>query len=212
MEEGRDIVDPLTERGDAEHDAVETIEEILAEATVGDSLLQFDISSGDDTDVSLLDNTRADPHILTLLEDAEQLCLSSERKFANLVEEDSATIGLLEVTTTFAEGTSEGTLLVAEEFGVDSTFRNSTTVDSDIRLMLTGAEGVDNLREDLLTATALADNEDGEVDRSYGGSGLNSMIEFCVVTNDTEPRLYFSDIHVKESTTLTDKSNAKEGE
>ena len=71
---------------------------------------------------------------------------------------------------------------------------------------------MDNLREDLLTATALADNEDGEVDRSYGGSGLNSMIEFCVVTNDTEPRLYFSDIHVKESTTLTDKSNAKEGE
>ncbi len=85
----------------------------------------------------------------------------------HLVEKESAAVGLLEIALAGGDRTRERALLMAEKFRVDCSLRNCSAVHGNVLLMLTCAELVDNLGEELLARTALSGDKHGEVNRSH---------------------------------------------
>lgn len=67
----------------------------------------------------------------------------------------------------FAYGSSEGTLLMSEEFAVNGSLRNASTVDGEIFLSAAWRIVVNHPWNDFLTNTALANDEHGEIGRRY---------------------------------------------
>ena len=58
-------------------------------------------------------------------------------------------------------GTREGSFLMSEKFGINRAFRNGTTVDGKVFLMLSRRVVVNNARYGFLTHTVLTLNENG---------------------------------------------------
>ena len=75
----------------------EPVEEVLAKAACGDLLGQRPVGRGDDADVDLEGLRGAEAHDLAFLNRAKQLHLSGAGEFAELVEEERAALGGLEV-------------------------------------------------------------------------------------------------------------------
>ena len=73
------------------------MEEILAEAPGGDVGAQFAVGGGDHPDVDPQAPVAADPFDLAFLEHAQELGLHVRRHVADLVEEERAAVGLLEL-------------------------------------------------------------------------------------------------------------------
>ena len=121
--------------------------------------------------------------------------MGGKGQLAYLVEEYGASVGLLKVAFAFVEGTCEGTFFVTKEFGIYGALGDGATVHSHVRFVLTQAEGVNDLWEDLLTATALANDED----RELNGGNLHSRVygpeQLGVVANNAKTRLDFRIIH-----------------
>ncbi len=73
----------------------------------------------------------ADRLDLAFLQGAEELGLSVERQFADLVEEERAAMRFGELAGLVGGGAGEGALLVAEEGGFDEVGRDGAAVDGD---------------------------------------------------------------------------------
>ena len=84
-----------------------------------------------------------------------------------IVEEDGALVGNAEVSLAFANGSGEGSLLMSEEFAVNGSLRNASTVDGEIFLSAAWRIVVNHPWNDFLTHTALADDEHGKIGRRY---------------------------------------------
>jgi hypothetical protein len=59
----------------------------------------------------------SDPLKFPLLQNPQQSNLRFGREFADLIQKDGSTVGRFEATCAALKRSSEGTLLVAEEFG-----------------------------------------------------------------------------------------------
>ena len=79
--------------GTCEADDVEAVEEVFAEATVGDQLLEVGVGGGDDANVDVDRAWLAERVDFAGLEKAQQLGLDVERDLADLVEEERAAGG-----------------------------------------------------------------------------------------------------------------------
>ncbi len=110
----------------------------------------------------------AEPAELALLQHAQQLHLRGRCHLRDLVEEQRAAIGQLETALAAIEGAGECALLVPEDLALEQRFRNRGAVDRDKRLLLTGTELVDGLRDQFLARPRLAPDED----RGRGGRRL----------------------------------------
>ena len=75
LSEQGDVFAALTERRKLQHDDVEAVEEVFAEAAVFDGLLEVDIGGGDDADVDLDLTGAAEVHEAAVLQDTEDLGL-----------------------------------------------------------------------------------------------------------------------------------------
>ena len=91
--EGRDLDAPLAQRRHVEADDVQAVEEVFAEAALATRASRSALVAAM-TRTSTLDRLRfADRVDLARLEEAEELGLHVERRFANLVEEQGAAGG-----------------------------------------------------------------------------------------------------------------------
>ena len=100
-----------------------------------------------------------------LLQHAQELGLHVERHVADLVEQDRAAGGELELArVALGARAREGALLVAEQLGLEQVPRHRGAVDADERLVRARPGGVNGLRDDLLAGAALAVDEDVGVD------------------------------------------------
>src|SRR5512141_980387 len=97
IDEKRDVLFPLAQGRRIQRDDVQAEEEVLPEPPLLDLLPEVLVGRGDDPDVDLGDLARADLLDLAFLEDAEDLGLRPEAHVADLVEEDRAAVGLLEL-------------------------------------------------------------------------------------------------------------------
>ena len=97
LRDDENVVAALAQRGQPEVHDVQAVVEVLAEFAGLDHLLEVAIGRGDDADVALLRLAVADAEDDALLDRAQQLHLKLRRQLADLVEEQGAAVGLLEL-------------------------------------------------------------------------------------------------------------------
>ena len=94
------------------------------------------------------------------LEDAEQLRLAGRRQLPHLVEEQGASLGLLEQAGPVGVGAREGPPAVTEEMGLEQVLRHGGAVDGDEGTPSPRRVGlVQQAGDELLAGAALADDE-----------------------------------------------------
>ena len=97
---------------------------------------------------------------LPLLERPEELALEGQRELADLVQEQGAAVGHLDQPRLRLDSAREGTLLVAEQLGLQELLGQRGAVDGHERLGGALAVGVDGPRDELLARPGLAQDED----------------------------------------------------
>ena len=90
LDELRDVVAPLAERGHAEADDAEPIIQVGPHPAVGEQLVDVAVGGGHDADIQRDEPLAAEPAHLPLLEHAEQVDLGLGRHLGDLVEEQGA--------------------------------------------------------------------------------------------------------------------------
>ena len=176
-------------------DGVQPVIKVLAETAFLDGQRQVDVGSSYDSDVGLhhLGATYADE--FAVFEHTKQSCLGREGQLTDLVQEEGAFVGNLEVTFALAHGTSESAFLVAEEFRVDGAFGDGTAVHGKVLAVLTRAVLVDDLRKHVLTRAALARDEHGEVGGGHLCCDADGAVQLRVGADDAEGPFYCLYVH-----------------
>ena len=115
--------------GTRDRDHVQPEEQVLAKGALVDLLLEVLVGGGDHAHVDLDRLLRADPLDLALLQHAQQLRLRAQAHVADLVEEERAAVGLLELADLLRGGAGERALLVAEQLALDQLLGDRRAVD-----------------------------------------------------------------------------------
>ncbi len=82
LDQRRNLLAPLAQRRQPQADDVEAVEEVLAEAALGDERLEVGVGRGDDAHVDLDRMRLAERVDLVVLEEAQQLGLQVEADLA----------------------------------------------------------------------------------------------------------------------------------
>src|SRR6185295_14845098 len=101
----------------------------LTEIAAADLFLEVPVRRGDDADVDLLRLAVPDADDHPLLQRAEQLDLEVQRELADLVEEEGALVGDLELARAAHDRAGERALHVPEELALDQVLRDGAAVD-----------------------------------------------------------------------------------
>ena len=152
--EVRHVLEALAQRRHPDREHVEAVVEVLAELAVLDQLDHVAVGGGDQAEVDLHRPLGADGIDLALLQRAQQLDLRVERQLADLVEEQRAAVGLLELADAPVDGAGERALLVAEQDALDQVLGDGAAVDGDERPGLALALALDGARDQLLADAA----------------------------------------------------------
>ena len=112
------------------HD-VQSKEKVLTKLAGGDQFAQVPVGGGYHSDIDGNGFVRSDPLNGSLGESAEKFYLGGRIYFSDLVEKESAAVGLFETTNAPLVGACEGSLFVTEEFGLKQLGGESCTVDDD---------------------------------------------------------------------------------
>ena len=166
-EEQKDIISSFTERRHLDRNGIQTIIEIFAEATFTNGLAHVDIRSCHYSHISLSHFLSTYADIFTGFQHTEQSGLCLDRQLAHLIEENGSLIGDTEISFTFSDCSRKGTFLMTEEFAIDSSFRNTTAVDSKILFTAAWRMIVDNTRNDFLTHTRFTDDKHRKICRCH---------------------------------------------
>src|ERR1019366_2195588 len=104
----RDVARAGAPRGQRKRNNVKAIIKIGAKAAVADGGFERAVGGRDDADVDVYGLVRSQAVELALLQDAEQFWLQRERHHTNLIEQQGATAGRLELAGPGADGPGEG--------------------------------------------------------------------------------------------------------
>jgi GNAT superfamily N-acetyltransferase len=122
------VVEPLAQRRHADWHDAQAVEEILAEPALGDQRVEAAIGRRHDSHRHADGLLAADALELAVLQDAQQLGLGGLVQVADLVEEDRAAVGQLELAAPQRNRARERPLLVAEELAFDEVGGNGSAV------------------------------------------------------------------------------------
>src|SRR5262249_27815387 len=156
VDEQRDVLLPLAQRWDDDLDAVDTEEQVLAEAAGGDLALQVTVRGADQPEVGPPLACGADAVEGPRVEHAQELRLDLPDHLADLVEEQRPAVGHLDEPWLLVAGARERAALVAEELALQQRRRHGRAVQVDERLRRARREPVRVLRQQLLADAALA--------------------------------------------------------
>src|SRR5215470_2767581 len=135
--EGGNVLGAVAKGRQTDGKDVQPVVEIATKATNGHVGLEIGVGGGDDADVHAASAPAPDPSHLALLEHAEKTLLHGGRRLAHLVEEDGASVGLLEETLALAGGAREGAPGVAEQLGLEERVGKRATALGHERLVAT---------------------------------------------------------------------------
>ena len=156
LAEQRDVRAPLAQRRDVDADHVETEVEVLAEASIGDGLGQARVGRRQDPRIDADRPPRAEPAVLAVLEHVQELRLEVRAHLADLVEQDRALMGQLELAGFVAQGAGERAALVAEQLRFEKLLGEGRAVHLHERPLLPPGLRVDEAREHLLAHAGFA--------------------------------------------------------
>ncbi len=114
------------------------------------------MGGADDPRIDRNGDAPADPLDHPLLEEAQQLDLQRQRNVADLVEEQGAALGQLDLADVRLDRAGERAALVAEQFGLEQVLGDRRAIDGD-ELALAPALLVDRARQQFLAGAAGAE-------------------------------------------------------
>ena len=79
---------------------------------------------------------------------------------------------------------------MTEQFGINRTFWNSTTVHCNIRTMFPSAELMDDLRKAFLTYPTLTGNQYRQIGRCYLHGDIDGAVQALGIANNTKTEFY----------------------
>src|SRR5206468_9128627 len=100
---------------------------------------------------------------LALLQEAQQLDLERQAHLRDLIQEERAAVGRLDLPLPLLVSAGEGALFMAEELALEQRLRDGAAIDGDEGLGMARAVRVDGLGHQLLAGAALALAENGGV-------------------------------------------------
>ena len=116
--QARHVLAAFAQRRQVQAHHVEPMQQVGAEAAVGDLPVEVLVGGGDHAHVDPDQFAAADAEELALGQHAQQARLQRGRHVADLVEEQRAAIGLLEAADVALAGAGERAGLVAEQFAI----------------------------------------------------------------------------------------------
>ena len=169
VDQGGDVLAALAQGRSLDREDVEAIEQILTEGAGANLLGRVPVGGRDDSDINLDRAFGADGVDLALLQGAQQFDLHVQRQFADLVEEQGAAVGFLELAEVFVVGTGKGPLFMAEQDGLDQVGGQGSAVDGHEGFSAAIRGTVQGAGDDFLADAALAGDQDRN--RGFGGPG-----------------------------------------
>src|SRR5215203_902876 len=103
----RDVVRPFGERRQMNRVDTQPVEQVGAEAPLGNGLFEIVVGRRDDTDIHTLRSRRAYPFELPFLQHAKELDLHVRGEITDLVEKDRAAVSELETSLPHPDGAGE---------------------------------------------------------------------------------------------------------
>ena len=94
-----------------------------------------------------------------LLQYAQQLDLRKQAQIANLIQEQSAVVGLLEISFSRPNRSGEGALFMAKQLGLNQSLRDGAAGNSHKRTADSGAQIVDSAGDQLLAGSAFTGHQ-----------------------------------------------------
>jgi hypothetical protein len=167
-----DVVAARAQRRHLEREDVEPMEEVFAKLAAAHRLARVAVGGGDDAHVGLDGARGADAHERAGLQHPQQANLQLERHLGDLVEEERAAIGLLEIALVLPVRARIAATLVAEHLVLDQVGRNGAAVDREEGLLATARELVDRPGDDLLAGAALAHQQHGRFRGCHAGDAV----------------------------------------
>src|SRR5882762_5523329 len=171
----QDVVS-LPEGRQRDDELVEAIVDVGAEPAQPHLLLERNIGSGGDPHSNRDGPLAAERLHLSLLQSAQQLRLRGERQIDNLIEEQRAAPGKLELSLLALMGAGEGALLVAEQLRLDQRVGDGTAIDRDKGLVAPGAQLMDRPSHELLAGAGLTLDEH----REWGVGHLLDLLDYLL--------------------------------
>ncbi len=162
-----EILRPFTQRCEPDPDHVQAEVEVLPESSRADRLLEILVGGRDDADVGAKHPGAAETMKLLVLEHAQELGLGGWRHVADLVEEESAAVRLLEASDSHAVGRREGAALVPEELGLQQRLGERGAVHLHEGCRGPGRVRVNDARDELLAGPRLPGHQNGGAGRRH---------------------------------------------
>ncbi|MNF52882.1 hypothetical protein D3C84_342430 [compost metagenome] len=158
-----DVLLSLAQRRHRDREHAEAMVEVGAELPGQHRALQVAVGGGEDAHVDLEAAVVADALQVAVLQHAQQLGLQGQRQLADLVEEQGALVGHLELAGAVVDGAGEGALDVAEQLALGHRLGQRRAVEVDQRMVGARRGQVDGLGHQLLADPGLAHDQHVEV-------------------------------------------------
>ena len=123
------VVETFAQCGNFQREDGEAVVEVETEGAVDDPLFKVTVRGGDDADVDARDLVIADALEFATLQEAEKLGLDGEREFADLVQEERASVRGFDAAGAGLDGSGEGAAGVAEELGLEKCLGDGSAVE-----------------------------------------------------------------------------------
>ena len=131
LDQQRDILAALAQRGQVDHEDVQAVEKVEPEPAVGHFGLDVAMGGGDDSQIDLPPVQRAHRAQFLLLDQPQQLDLHFERQIADFVEKGGAAVGHLHQALLVVHGSAEGALDVSEQLAFHERAHQRAAIDGN---------------------------------------------------------------------------------
>ena len=137
--------------GGAEFHDLQPIIKVQPEPSLLDPFLHVAIRCRDDAHIGVECLGSADTLELAFLEKPQERRLSLQRQFADLIEEERASVRRFDFSLLLGDGAAEGAALVSEQFAFDQAVDDGVTMDRGKWSVLPPAVPVDVARGPILS-------------------------------------------------------------
>ena len=179
-----DILPALAQGRQMDNDRAETVIEVLAELALRDAVCNVHVGGRHHTHIRPLYLGRSHADKFTVLQHTEQTHLGCQRKVCHLIQENRATVSILEIALATIHCSGERPLLMTKKFRVYGAFRNCAAVHRNVLALFTAAIIMDDFGEILLAHTALADHQNRQVGGSHLHGNVNGPLQGRVKAYD----------------------------
>lgn len=189
--EERDVAVALTEWWELDGDDVDAVVEVFAEAAGACHFFEVFVGGADEAEVDFAEGAAAETLHHVVFEDAEEFGLKGEGEGGDLVEEEGAGVGELDLARASFGGAGEGPALAAEEFGLDEVLGEGGAVEADVGFVGARAEGDEGSGDELFAGAAFSADEDVDVaagdlldcvvDGAHGVADTDEVLEAAVL-------------------------------